>query len=87
MPWQECSIEDVLAEGLRPRQARARASVLATVVASAASRMIAMVGSFPRVAAGTYAGIEGVTCITAVVETFMHRDRGAQPIALRCLVD
>ena len=47
IPWRERIIEDVMAEGLRAWQARARALVLAVVVASVALRMIAMTGSFP----------------------------------------
>ena len=46
IPWRECSVEDVPAEGLRPRQAGARAPVLATVIVSAMSRVVAMFGSF-----------------------------------------
>jgi len=52
IPWCECSIEDVPDEGLRAWQARARALVLAAIVVSTASRMIAMAGSFPQVAVG-----------------------------------
>ena len=47
IPWRECSVEDVPAEGLRPWQAKTWAPVLVAVVASAASRMIAAAGSFP----------------------------------------
>ena len=47
IPWWECSVEDVSVKGLRPWHARARALVLAAVIASVVSRMIAAVGSFP----------------------------------------
>ena len=77
----------MLAEGLRPWEAGARAPVLAAVVASAASRMIAAVGSFPWVAMGASAGIEGAACIAVVAETLMHRVCSALPVALRHLVD
>ena len=46
VPWWESSVEDVPAEGLRARQARARAPVLADVVASATLRVVATFGSF-----------------------------------------
>ena len=72
VPWRESSVEDVPDEGLGARQAGARASVLAAIVASAATRMIAAVGSFSRVAVGASAGIEGATCIAVVAETLMH---------------
>ena len=32
-------------------------------------------------------GIEGVACVTVVVETLMHQDRGALPTSLWFLVD
>ena len=87
IPWRERSVEDVLAEGLRAWQAGARALVLAAVVASAASRMIAVVGSFPRVTIGASMGVEGAACVAVVAETLMHRDCSTLPIALRRLVD
>ena len=46
IPWWESSVEDVPTEGLRAQQAGARAPVLASVVASAAPRVVAMFGSF-----------------------------------------
>ena len=46
IPWWEGCVEDVSAEGLRARQAGARAPVLAAVVASAAPRVVAAFGSF-----------------------------------------
>ena len=87
IPWRECSVEDVPAEGLRAWQAEAWASVLAAIVASAASRMIAMVGSFPRVTVGTSVGIEGAACVAVVAETLMYQDCSALLAALWCLVD
>ena len=77
----------MLAEGLRAQQAEARALVLVAVVASAMTRMIAMVGSFSRVAAGASAGIEGAACIAVVAETLMHRDSSALSATRWCLVD
>ena len=46
VPWWESSVEDVLAEGLRARQAGAWASVLTAVIGSATPRVVAMFGSF-----------------------------------------
>ena len=87
IPWRECSIEDVPAEGLRPWQARARAPVLATIVASAVSRMIAVAGSFPWVAVGAPAGIDGAACVVIAAETLMYLGHNVPPAALWCLVD
>ena len=61
-----------MAKGLRAMQARVRALVLAAIVASAAMRMIAMVGSFSHVAVGMSVGIEGVACIMVAAETLMY---------------
>ena len=87
VPWWEDDVEDVSAEGLRSWQVGARASVLAVVVASTTTRVVATAGPLPRVAVGTPAGIECVTRITVVAEMLMYQDRGAQPAALWCLVD
>ena len=87
IPWWECSVEDVPAEGLRPWEARAWAPVLAAVVASAVSWMIAAMGFFSFVVVGAPAGIDGATHVTAVAETLMYRDSGALPVARRCLVN
>ena len=87
IPWWEHSIEDVLAKGLRAWQAEARAPVLTAVIASAASRMIAVVGSFPWVAVGAPTGVDGAACITVVVETLMYLRRNALPATLWCPVD
>ena len=75
------------AEGPRPRQARAWASVLAAVVAPTMMRVVAAAGSLFQVIVGTSAGIEGVACIMVVAETLTHRDRGALPTSLWLLVD
>ena len=69
IPWWERSVEDVTAEGLRAREVGARASVLAAIVASATSRMIAAVGSFPRVIIGAFESVEGAACVAVVAET------------------
>jgi len=87
VPWWECSVEDVPAEGLRPWQARAQASILSVVVASSASRMIAVAGSFSWVVVGASAGVEGVACIAVVAKTLMYWDGSVLPAALWCLVD
>ena len=75
IPWRECSVEDVLTEGLRAWQARAWALVLAAVVASAMSRMVATVGSLPCVAVGAPTGIDDATHVAVVAETLMYQDR------------
>jgi len=64
--------EDVSAEGLRPRRVEAWAPVLAAVVASAVTRMIAAAGSFSWVAVGASAGVEGPTCVAVVAEMSMY---------------
>ena len=61
--------------------------VLAAVVASAVTRMIAAAGSFSWVAVGTSTGIEVATCITVTAETLMYLGYSAQPVVLWCLVD
>ena len=83
----ERSVEDVLAEGLRTWEARARASVLATVVASAESRMVAAAGCFSYVAMGAPTGVDGASHIAVVAETLMYRDSGVLRAAWRCLVN
>ena len=72
VPWWEDSVEDVSAKGLRSRQVGARASVLAAVVVSATTRVVAASSLLPLITAGTPAGIEGVTRIIVVAETLMH---------------
>ena len=61
--------------------------VLATVVASATTRMTAVAGSFSRVLVGMPTGVESAMCVTVAVEMLMYRDRDALPAALWCLVD
>ena len=68
VPWRESNVEDVPAEGLRAWQDGARDSVLAAVVASATTRVIATGSPLPRIAAGMPVGIKGGTCITVVAE-------------------
>ena len=87
VPWRESSVEDVSAEGLRAWQAKARAPVLATVVASAATRMIAVAGSFSWVAVGTSTSVEGAARIVVTAETLRYLGRSALHAALQCLVD
>ena len=87
IPWRESGIEDVPAEGLRAWQAGARALVLAAVIASTTTRLIAAMGSFSRVAVGTSAGIEGAVCVVVTVKTLMYLGHSTLPVALWCLVD
>ena len=61
--------------------------VLAAVVASAATRVIAVTGSFSWVTVGASTGIEGAACIAVAAEALMHQDHGALPATLWCLVD
>ena len=75
------------AKGLRSRQVKARALVLAVVVASTTTWMIAAMGSFSRVTIGTSVGIEGAMCIMVVAETLRYWDHEVLPAALWCLVD
>ena len=49
--------------------------------------MLSVAGSFSRVTIGASTGIESAVCIVVTTETLMHRDHGALPIALWCLVD
>ena len=72
VPWRESSVEDVSTEGLRAWQARARAPVLAAVVASTATRVIAAMGSFSWVVVGASTGLEGAACVVVAVEALMH---------------
>ena len=69
--WED-SVEDVSAKGLRYRQVRARALVLAAVVASAMMRVVVAASLLPLIAMGTPMGIEGVARVTVVTETLMH---------------
>ena len=72
VPRWKGGVEDVLVEGLRSRQVRARASVLTAFIASATTRVVATASSLPLIATGTPVGIERVARITVVVETLMH---------------
>ena len=72
--WKD-SVEDVSAKGLRSRQVRARALVLATVIASTMMRVVSTSSLLPLITVGTPAGIEGVACIMVEAEMLMHRDR------------
>ena len=57
VPWWEDSGEDVSAKGLRSWQVRARASVLAAVVESATTRVLATASLLPLITMGTPVGI------------------------------
>ena len=74
-------------QGLRSWQVEAQASILATIVASTTTWVVATASSLPRITVGTPVGIEGVTHVTVVAETLMYRDRGVQPTTLWRLVD
>ena len=87
IPWRERNVEDVSAEGLRAWQAGARAPVLAAVVVSTTTRMIAVVGFFSWVVVGASVGVEGAARVAVVAETLMYQDHSALPTALWCLVD
>ena len=87
VPQWEDNVEDVSAKGLRSWQVGAQALVLAVVVASAMTRVVAASSLLPCIAAGTPAGVEGVACVMVEAETLMHQDRGARPITLLHLVD
>ena len=54
------------------RQIRARALILAAVVASAMMWVVAMVCPLPRIAMGTPVGVEGVARVTVEAEMLMH---------------
>ena len=75
------------AEGLRAWQARAWASVLAAVIASAASGMVATSGCLSCVALGMPAGVDGAAHVAVVAEMLMYQDRSVLPTTLWCLVD
>ena len=77
----------MLAKGLRSRQAEARASVLAAVIASTTTRVVAKASSLPRITVGTPMGDEGVTRNMVAAKTLMYQDCGVQPAALWHLVD
>jgi len=81
------ALEDASAKGLRSWQARARASVLSTVVASVMMWVVAKASPFPCITTGTPVSIEDVACIAVEAKTLMHRNRGVWPTTLLCLVD
>ena len=60
------------AEGLRAWQAEPQAPVLTALVAFAAMRVIAKMGSFSRVAVGVSMGVEGTACVMVAAEALMH---------------
>ena len=73
----------------RPKawQARARALVLAAVVVSAASGMVAAAGCLSCVAVGAPAGVDGAAHVAVMAEMLMYRDGRGTPAAWRCLVN
>ena len=87
VPWWEDDVEDVSPKGLKSQQVGAQASVLAVVVASATTRVVAMASHLPLIIVGTPAGIEGVTRVMVEAEMLMHQGHGARPTTSLCLVD
>ena len=79
VPQGERSVKDVSAKGPRAWQAGTQAPVLATIVASAASRMIAATGFFSFIAVGAPAGVDGAAHVAVVAETLMYQDSGVLP--------
>ena len=75
------------AKSLRSLQVGARASVLAAVVASATTWVVAVASPFPRITVGMPAGVDGVTCVTVEAKMLMHRARSVWPTASLRLVD
>ena len=73
VPWWEDDVDDVSVEGLRSQQVKAQASVLAAVIASAMTWVVAVASLLPRIAVGMPMGIEGVARITVAAETLVHR--------------
>ena len=55
--------------------------VLVAVVASAATRVVAVAGFLSLIASSTPTGIQGVTCVMVEAETLMHLGRGAPSVA------
>ena len=72
VPWREGSVDDVSTEGLRPRQVGAQASVLAAVVASATTRVIAVASSLSWIIMSTSTGVNGVVRVMVAAETLTH---------------
>ena len=87
VPQWEDVVEDVSAKGLRPWQVRAQASVLAAIIVSTASGMVAVAGRLSCVAVDAPAGVDGAAHIAVVAEMLMHRDGGGLLAAWRCLVN
>jgi hypothetical protein len=63
VPWQESHAENVPTKNLRPRRWGARAPVFGAVVASAATRVVAM-GGLLLIPPSAPAGVQGVVLLT-----------------------
>ena len=87
IPRWEDNIEDVSAKGLRSWQVGAWALVLAVVIASAMTRVVAMASLLPLITTGMPAGIEGVARVMVEAETLIHRGHGMWPATSLHLVD
>jgi len=61
--------------------------VLAAIIASATTRLVATASLLPLIVVGTPAGIQGVTRVTMEAETLKHWDLGVRPAASLSLVD
>ena len=61
--------------------------LLATIVVSTMSWVVATASPLPRIAVGAPAGVEGVMRVTVAAEMLMHQDHGVLPTTLWCLVD
>ena len=61
--------------------------VLAAIIASATTRVIATSDCLSLVIIGASTGAEDVLCVLVAAETLVHRNRGELPTISRCLVD
>ena len=87
VPRWEDGVEDVSTKGLRSRQVRAQASVLAAVIVSTTTRVVAMARPLPRIIVGMPVGVEGVVRVMVAAEMLLHRNCDAWPAVIRRSVD
>ena len=87
IPRWDDGIEDVSAKGLRTRQVRAQASVLAAIIASATMRVVATASPLPHIATSMPTGIKAVPHVAVEAKTLMHWGRSVRPYASLRLVD
>jgi hypothetical protein len=74
-------------EDLRAQLSRAQAPVLSAIVASTATRVVAMGGLLSLFPPSMPTSIQGVACVTDGADTLMYRDCDAPPVVARRLVD